>query len=252
MKHTVKVPPEVAEVLRRSTITAGQVLLPPEQLPRELYEQLDKVLRAAGGRWDRRLRAHVFATRDAREALGQGRATEVVDVKKQTQAFYTPPALARQLVALAGARRGDSVLEPSAGHGAIAAEVVATGAEVTCVEQDPAACLVLQRSFPTVSTDFLAWGGSPTPFDAVVMNPPFTGGQYLDHVLHAWEFVRPGGRLVAVVPRTYRTDRRAKAVTLRGLLKLHGLVTQDLPEDAFKESGTSVRASVLVLTKRKP
>lgn len=73
-------------------------------------------------------------------------------------------------------------------------------------------------------------------FDQVVMNPPFYGRHYAKHVEHALRFLRPGGRLTAVLPATARYD--------------HGLLAgrwEDLPVASFAESGTNINTTVLTM-----
>ena len=52
-RTTFKISDEVRDVLARSTITETSVKLPPGQLERKLYEQVNKALTGSGGRWDR-------------------------------------------------------------------------------------------------------------------------------------------------------------------------------------------------------
>ena len=55
----MKVEQNVLQVLSNSTI-AGNVLTLPAQLDRTLYQRTNKVLEAAGGRWSRKVQAHIF------------------------------------------------------------------------------------------------------------------------------------------------------------------------------------------------
>ena len=128
MPH-VKLTPEVADILGRSTIEGNLLKLPTERLDPKLYAQVNKALVTAGGKWKGgKVQAHVFPG-DARAALGMALETGVVvDQKKVRQAFYTPQEIADE-VALIAEVGGMRVLEPSAGDGSL-------------VE----ACRILQRS----------------------------------------------------------------------------------------------------------
>jgi 2-polyprenyl-3-methyl-5-hydroxy-6-metoxy-1,4-benzoquinol methylase len=121
--------------------------------------------------------------------------------------FPTPDALAARMVDAAMIGAGDSVLEPSAGIGSLAIPLANAGALVQCVELDATIREELDaRRVPGMTIagdcDFLEikpvkpWVG----FDVVVMNPPFEKGAAWKHVTHAWRMLRPGGRLVALVP----------------------------------------------------
>jgi hypothetical protein len=247
-----KITDAVRDVLAAATIDATTVRL-NGQLDRDLYVQVDKVLRAAGGKWDRKTRAHVF-DRDPREALGLAVETgQATNVKKALQAFYTPPELAARIAALARVEAGHLVLEPSAGQGALADAVRAAqpGARVRCVEVDPVAVEHLRGRYPVDVGDFL--GMQPVPevdaYDRIVMNPPFTKGQDIAHVTHALGFLKPGGRLVALTAPGWRFAENQAARSFRALLDILGAHVEEVPAGTFKASGTGV-ATVLVVVDR--
>lgn len=107
--------------------------------------------------------------------------------------YYTPAPLAEQLAsfALRCCPNARSVLEPSAGRGALVSALLARDPtlQVTCVDLDVANAQHLLSEFPNVlvaSGDFLKF--KPVQrFDLVVMNPPFENGAVAEHMLHALE-----------------------------------------------------------------
>ncbi len=147
------------------------------------------------------------------------------------------------------------VLEPSAGTGALASRAVAEGCRVDVIEIQPelAADLESQCAYGRVHlADFLAMppalhGGS---YDRVIMNPPFDRGRDVDHVVHAWDFVKPGGRLVAVMSAgtEFRTDKKTTA--FREFVARERGRFQDLPPGSFSEVGTNVNTVLLTLSKK--
>ncbi|TNE54821.1 MAG: SAM-dependent methyltransferase, partial [Sphingomonadales bacterium] len=76
-------------------------------------------------------------------------------------------------------------------------------------------------------------------FDQVVMNPPFYGRHYAKHVRHALDYLKPGGRLTAILPITARHDHG----------ELDDLRPQwsDLPIGSFRESGTNINTTVATI-----
>lgn len=98
--------------------------------------------------------------------------------------------------------------------------------------------------------DFLEMSavGGCSNFDCILMNPPFTRQQDIDHVLHAWQFLKPGGRLVSIMsPGWYfRTNR--KSVEFKEFVETHGTWHEN-DEGAFKESGTNIKTVTVVLDK---
>ena len=242
------------DVLRRSNAFSDRVVLPPGALDRDIYVELNKVLEALGGKWNRVKRAHVF-TKDPRSGLtgllggGSVEVERVVTKKKTLQAFYTPAkiaddywvTIAADLLAFSPLR----FLEPSAGDGAIVRAITRrypVDVSITSVEID--ASLDFVSSFPGV--DFLTMPPRAlSPFHAVIINPHFAIGQDIAHVTHSWKFVRPGGVLVAIVSPAYSFREGKRWEEFRHLDGLHNRLTRDLPAGAFKESGTNVTTTIL-------
>ena len=246
---TIKLSPEVQDVLRRSVVNAAGVKL-PEQLDRPLYMATDKALKAIGGKWNRGRGLHVFAA-DPRETIAAALDSgSVLDKKKTFQAFYTPDAVADHLVELAELTSGDRVLEPSAGNGAIVRALVRAGnSAITAVEVDDerSGALAAAGAVAIYTYDFLLLQPELFEFDAVIMNPPFTQLQDVKHVLHAWEFTTRV--LVAIVSKgfLFREDKLSRE--FRRLNERHGVIQETLPAGTFHESGTEVETTIVVWRK---
>src|SRR5258706_472769 len=128
--------PAALDVLQRVQIDGPHVRL-PQQLARPLYLEVNKILEAIGGAWNRCARAHVF-TVDPSDALEQIVVDGAfVDVKKELNFFETPARLARDLVALAAISPGHRVLEPSAGRGRIALHKSAAAPPIRLIGREP-------------------------------------------------------------------------------------------------------------------
>lgn len=177
------------------------------------------------------------------------------EVSKDLQFYRTPDAVADELVARAGLRDGDSILEPSCGDGAILdavrrycdretyycrednrqknPRVSGLGIEVDSGRAQQAEA----KGYSVVCKNFLQVTPNPR-FDVVLMNPPFYGKHYQKHVEHGRKFLKPGGRLYAILPITAVTD--------------HGFVEpgrgwdrwKDLPVGSFSESGTNINTGI--------
>ena len=260
MAH-VKLTPEVRAILERSTITSSTLTL-PQQLPRNLYDAVMKVIKNCGGEWKRGPQCHVFSG-DPRTKLGLTLATGVaMDSKITFQFFPTPPELAA-LVAIRAHVRGCSVLEPSAGHGALVKACIAEGANrVAMVELNPDNLPYLRTTATSARgvaetsihcADFLTLTPDNAPighrcqFERIVMNPPFNKGQDLKHIAHAvTHWLRPGGELVAVMLPHTNDDISA---ALGDADDLCSWTTEDIDAGAFKASGTNIRTQLLLLEK---
>ncbi|MEV4748976.1 DUF3560 domain-containing protein [Streptosporangium sp. NPDC049248] len=178
-------------------------------------------------------------------------ASNVV-VSRDREAFVSPPAVVARLMEVADIQPGMAVLEPSAGTGNIAAAAVEAGAVVDCVELDNGLANVLVERVPGVNCvrrqDFLELDRvEQDAYDRVVMNPPFSGGQDIAHVTHALSFVKPGGRLVAVMGAGVTFHKVKVAVEFRQLIEDRGGDIIPLPPDAFTTSGTTVNTVIVVI-----
>jgi predicted RNA methylase len=230
--------PDVTSVLERSEIIGNILKLPPEQLERKLYESVNKALANAGGKWNRSAQGFVFPKSPA-DALGIMLETGVSrSKKKDNQAFYTPEALAARVAELAEIR-GHVVLEPSAGHGALALAALEAGASlVDCVELDSDSCEVLRNLPCSLQVRFGDFLTIPPieKFDRIVMNPPFTRRQDVKHLAHALEMLAEDGVLVAILSST---------ADYQPLVEGRSHEVHQVPAGAFKESGTNV-ATIIV------
>lgn len=238
------IPQDVLRELERAAITGEQLRL-SVHMDRNLYDQVNKVIVAAGGKWNRKAGAHLFPS-DAGAAIEQIILTGGVGPKQELGQFDTPPAVVAAVMEMAGIDAGMSVLEPSAGVGALALAAVRLGASVMCVEIDErrAAELVKAGLRSVVCADFLTLDGIGR-FDRVVMNPPFARQADIDHVLAAARRLRAGGRLVSVMSAGTGFRENRKAVDFRAWLARHGGRFAPLPADAFKPSGTSVQTCLI-------
>jgi hypothetical protein len=157
--------------------------------------------------------------------------------------FPTPRPVIRQMLDAAEIEPGHEVLEPSAGKGDILDMLRADfdgEVTVTAIEMNRTLQAVLEAKGHDVEfCDFLEHVGH---YDRVVMNPPFDrSGSEIDHVRHAFDCLRPGGRLVSIMSEApfFRCDR--KATEFRQWLDDVGGTSEQLPEDAFRGIDASAR-----------
>lgn len=241
----------VLDIIARSEMDETGLTL-KGQLDRKEYDAVNKFLELAGAKWNRSAKRHIFqpgAKAKIEALLDSG---EIINEKKQFQAFYTPAWLAEELVALAGVGDGMDCLEPSAGAGAIATAARKAGGQVWCVEinQEAAKELVAQ-GFAANLLDFLTLEPKDAPtFDRVLMNPPFTNDQDIKHVMQAFRFLKPGGKLYAIMSPgfTYGSQRNIRK-EFSELVALYGRVVRELPGGTFRESGTDVTTVIVELKK---
>lgn len=235
---------------------------------RRVYAEVDRALAGLGGRWNHRERAYLFP-RDPRPQLERLTGSRMLPppcagTDKALSFWPTPPALAAELVDGLDLEDGAKVLEPSAGDGALVAALraaypTARVAAVEVDEQRASRILGPGRTHPEGSaavyvTSFEDYAAQqPSPFDAVVMNPPFTlpGNRYAwaTHLALAWSLLRPGGQLRAIVPASIEYGRQRPIAAARQLVLDAGGSWRAAPEGAFRSAGTMVRTCVVEATR---
>ena len=157
---------------------------------------------------------------------------------------FTPPELAKELVALAGVRKDSRVLEPEAGIGNIADAAKEVTDHVDCVERMTDFCEILKlKKHNVIGNDLLTAETAPI-YDAVVMNPPFS--EECEHIKRAFDFLRPGGSLVAVCSSSIQWKSTRKYEQFRDWLSEH---THSIDECGAKFEMTGVHTVVLVVDK---
>lgn len=180
----------------------------------------------------------------------QQKNTKRRDQREGQDYFATPEPVGLKMVEWANIKPGDKVLEPSAGHGAIARFFPAQS-DVTMVEPsyDLSQRAALANGTARIINGRFEDLSRANKFDAIVMNPPFgTGGKTAyEHLAKAAKHLRQGGRLVALVPRGGISERRfdqffggdeAKGLDLVARIKM--------PWVTFERAGTKVATEVLV------
>lgn len=176
--------------------------------------------------------------------------------------FPTPRAVADQVIELADIEDGMTVLDPSAGDGALLlplyercakvkmfyCEINSRLRELLSVKLD--GCKLLHPDVMEVGSTSATHSVVVTKlFDRIIMNPPFEKGADMEHVAHCFKnLLAPGGRLVAIMSESvfFRDDN--KYVEFRRDF-LGGSNVVKLEPGAFKSSGTGVSCRIVVLEK---
>ena len=157
-----------------------------------------------GGRDADRAGREVISEYDRAKAMYFAQQQKTAKTKSAEGVDYypTPEPIGYKLVEFLRTRAGDDLLEPSAGHGAIARWFPETMGR-TAIEPSP----------ELVSRLALGFGGKIingtfenlniiNKFDGIAMNPPFgtAGRTAIDHLAKAATHLRDGGRIAAIIP----------------------------------------------------
>ena len=166
--------------------------------------------------------------------------------------FPTPEPLGYKMMEWANMGEGDTVLEPSAGHGAIA-RYAPKGNQMVAIEPSQSLFTKLQlkagglgRKFQ--NTIFENYDIS-NKHDVVVMNPPFgtAGTTAIAHLGKAFKHLEEGGRVVALIPRGSTDKKFEKWIEGEKTAVMRAEV--ELPDIVFKQAGTNVVCRVVVVDK---
>lgn len=258
----MKITEPVLHVLGAAHPDGNRLYLASERLDSELYRQVADLLETAGGVWSKSVQGFVFpegasAWDAVTDLAGREAVTTAHERKQDTQYYPTPPDVAEEMMVAARLSVQHTVLEPSAGTGAIASAVAEHAAAVDCIEKDPEYAAALQGTGcarKITVADFLTVPPPPPGegYDRVLMNPPFTKNADITHVRHALRFVKPGGRLVAVMSAAVKTRNDKATKALRNLVEASCGWFTDLPDGAFKESGTLFSTVIAVIPVPEP
>lgn len=180
--------------------------------------------------------------------------------------FATPEPVGYKMVQWLQSKPGQSLLEPSAGDGAIARwmpdntynTVVEPSRDLTPkLMRNVAGAKVVESTFENFDLH--------NKFDGIAMNPPFGKGKdrggklAMEHVAKAYKHLKDGGRLIAIIPdgpacqarfdKWFYGNQEAKRKEDRGVAD--GVLMADihLPSVTFNREGTSANTRMVVIDK---
>ena len=261
----------------------NRLFLTRDELASGVYREVKEVCARLGGRWNTASQSFLFSS-DPTAAISVVRESGEMPPKNPYAFFQTPDAISEHMLLYGfglfrcnlceGYRHGQPlhscqylpanlrILEPSAGQGAIARWVRQLYASLGrddytlhCCELNPINQMLLRKQgFQLVASNFLDYHlADDEPFyDVILINPPFQGHEYIDHIEHAWSMLNPReGRLVAVTSTGFTWHDDAPCRRLYSLVCRYRDDTPTIsPAGLFKESGTPVKTMLLPLVKR--
>lgn len=211
-------------------------------------KERDKAANSALTEWDRAMTMY----------FAQQKKNSRTKSQEGTDYFATPEPLGLKMVEWANIKPGDKILEPSAGHGAIARWFPETNDRTVIEPSNELGSRLKMVTTADLKREWFEDHHIVNKYDAIIMNPPFgSGGKTaIDHLDKATQHLRDGGRVVALIPTGpaadkkfdkwfYAEDKNGKS--LRPDLQLAGMV--ELPSVTFERAGTTVRARIVIIDK---
>lgn len=240
---------EVNEILQQCIIDGNIVRLPEIKLDRKLYLEVAKRLNLIGGKWKSgKIQGFVFDNIPT-DLLEQIQNDKKVNLKKEFQFFETPSELADKIVGLAEINENDTILEPSAGRGAIVSAIHKVLPNKTV---DVFELMEINRSFLNktninlIGDDFLTCNKK---YDKIIANPPFSKNQDIDHIYKMHEQLNDGGRIVTIASNHWKTCNNKKESFFRKWLDENNVEIININAGTFKESGTMVSSCIIIINK---
>lgn len=241
----MKIDQKILNIIDSGSSIENIYYLPSVNLERKTYLKINKVLEALGGKWNRKEKGHVFNSPIENIIENVILTGEVLDKKKELQFFETPDTVAKILCNLAEVEKANTILEPSAGQGALLKEIRKyTNAKIFWYEIDKENMSKIQSPNSVfMEYDFIK--ANPFIVDCIIMNPPFTKQQDIEHVSHALKFLKISGILVSVMSPSIKFRTNKKTKNFLDLIGNYKYEIHDLPPGSFKQSGTMVNTVIL-------
>ncbi len=242
----------VEDILKHCTLEDSVLKLPKVQFNKKSYAEAKKWIEEAGGSWQSgKIQGFTFPFNPERvfSILKEGKRC---NLQQEYQFFETPPQLADWLVMLAGGiHENDTVLEPSAGRGALIKAIHRACPSVTveCYELIPENREFLHSLDNVIILDEDFTKDSVGSYTKIIANPPFSGNQDIEHVRIMYKLLEKGGTLAAITSSHWKIASEKKCVDFRNWLEeVHGEVFE-IGAGEFKESGTSISTMAVVIRK---
>ena len=242
----------VEEILKHCTLENNILKLPQVQFNKKSYAEAKKWIEEADGSWQGgKIQGFTFPFNPERvfSILKEGKRC---NLQQEYQFFETPADVADWLVMLAGGiREDDTVLEPSAGRGALIKAIhrACPSVIVECYELMPENREFLHTLSNVILLDEDFTKDSVGSYTKIIANPPFTGNQDIEHVRLMYDRLEEGGTLAAITSQHWKFASEKKCIDFRNWLKeVHGEVFE-ISAGEFKESGTSISTMAVVIKK---
>ena len=242
----------VEEILKHCTLENNILKLPQVQFNKKSYAEAKKWIEEAGGSWQGgKVQGFTFPFNAERvfSILKDGKRC---NLQQEYQFFETPDGVADWLIMLAGGiHEDDTVLEPSAGRGALIKAIhrACPSVMVECYELMPENREFLHSlgNVILLGEDFAK--DSVGSYSKIIANPPFANNQDIDHVRLMYDRLEEGGTLAAITSPHWKFASEKKCdVFRRWIDEVHGQVFE-IGAGEFKESGTSISTMAIVIKK---
>lgn len=241
----------VEDILKNCTLENNVMKLPNIQFNKKSYLEAKKWIEEAGGSWQGgKVQGFTFPF-DAKRVFSILHAGKRCNLQQEFQFFETPASVADWIVMLSGGISSeDTILEPSAGRGAIIKAIhrACPNVVVDCFELMPE-----NKEFLTALSNVNIIGDTfketVKKYTKIIANPPFAGNQDIKHVKLMYNCLSENGVLVAITSRHWLFAEEKICKDFRQWLKSVNGQQFEIEGGEFKESGTTIATMALKITK---
>lgn len=230
------------------------------------YNMIKPIVEYAGGHWKAKEAGFQFkgvqksVDKKIRNILSRSKITlsDAAVFQMENQYYPTPENIAKDMIEEAKIKPTDTVLEPSAGRGSLLKQITLKTSSYEAVEKNRTNANFLRAqgykvhegSFEEYYQEAVKSGKK---FDKVVMNPPFCDGIEYVHIAMAYNLLKSGGRLIALIPENstyYGTERGTKFSEFFINKHEEGYAeSRELPINSFERSGTNIDIMMIIIDK---
>lgn len=222
----------------------------------EEYDRLKPIIEHIGGHWRERFGCFVFKKglnieEKLEYCLKNGvQVTDQYRYQEETQFYPTPNKVAKRVVELAEIKKGQSVLEPSAGLGNLL-DCIDVPCDILAVEPIVNNVVTLKhKGYPTEMTTFEEIYDSLPTFNRIIMNPPFSGQRDVKHVMMAYKKLKRHGVLVAIISENALWYKTQLSKDFKRFLERTHAYIEEVASNSFEESGTSIETVIVKFVKK--
>lgn len=243
-----------------------------DQLDRSTYKKVADVLERLEGKWNKKAGAFVFSY-DAKQVIEGVFESGVIPKRNPNQFHPTPRQQVLDMVEsserlqfnlmfgatkcdpdLPAEQRNIRVLEPSIGRMGIANVVKELYPHVDiigCEIDEVNVNIAREAGYEVTHGDFLSMAIPQTEvekFDAIIMNPPFKGRDFIKHIRHAQKMLKKNGALVSVVPSEWMKTATSdvEVAFLDEVTRTSSEITTEYDKDTYESTDCTTRIVELV------
>ena len=169
--------------------------------------------------------------------------------------FYPTTERQARIMAVKIPSGAESVLDPSAGEGALLKAVknkfeTSRHKKLYAIEiQENRQHSLIGQQFKLIGTDFLKFNDQNYKFDAIIMNPPFKNG--IDHFLHAWKFLENDGTIICLLNSSSIEKVTDKGKLLKKILN-DSQASVEVQNNIFSNADRKTDVETVLIVAKKP